>query len=132
MPTDATSQQIRKRNKISNSVHALTDSELVKKLLTLDLKATKAKMLETCRTHIAIADSLNTMGLRSKTVNTVKNRANNLSLTHNNSNKKHQTPRTNMHAGIALSPMQLAEPPALPRTPYADHVVELATGMPDA
>ena len=50
---------------------ALTDSELVKKLLTLDLKATAAEILETCRTHIAIADNLNAMGLRSKTINAV-------------------------------------------------------------
>ena len=49
----------------------LTDSELVKKLLTLDLKATTAKMLKTCRTHIAIADNLNAMGVGSKTVNAV-------------------------------------------------------------
>ena len=31
-------------------VHALTDSELVKKLLTLDLRTTTAKMFKTCRT----------------------------------------------------------------------------------
>ena len=37
-----------------------------------------------------------------------------------------------MHVGIALSPMHLAGPPALPRTPHADHVAELATGTSDA
>ena len=105
-------------------VHALTDSELVKKLLALDLKATTAKMLETCRTHIAIADNLNGVGLRSKTVNAVKNRANNLSPAHNNSNKNHLTPRTNMHAGITQNPMHLVEPPALLRTLNSDHVAE--------
>ena len=52
-------------------VHTLTDSELVNKLLTLDLKATIAKILETWRTHIAIADNLNAMNLWSKTVNAV-------------------------------------------------------------
>ena len=52
-------------------VCALTDSELVKKLLALYCKATMAKMLETCRTHIAITDNLNAMGLTSKTVNAV-------------------------------------------------------------
>ena len=52
-------------------VHALTDSESVKKLLALDLKAMTAKMLETCRTHRAIADNLNAIGLGSKTVNAV-------------------------------------------------------------
>ena len=50
-------------------VCAITDSELLKKLLTLDLKATTAKMLKTCRTHIARVDNLYTMGLWSKTVN---------------------------------------------------------------
>ena len=52
-------------------VHTLAYSELVKKLLTLDLKATTDKMLETCRTHKAIVDNLNAMGLRSKIVNAV-------------------------------------------------------------
>ena len=37
-----------------------------------------------------------------------------------------------MHVGNAQSPMQLGEPPALPRTPHAIHVAELVTGMPDA
>ena len=37
-----------------------------------------------------------------------------------------------MHVGIALSPMHLVEPPALSRTPHANHVAELVTGMPDA
>ena len=34
-------------------VRALDDKELVKKLLALDFKATTAKMLEVCPTHIA-------------------------------------------------------------------------------
>ena len=52
-------------------VHALIDRELVKKLFTLDLKATTAQMLKTCRTHTVILDNLNAMGLGSKTVNAV-------------------------------------------------------------
>ena len=52
-------------------VCALTDSEFIRKLLTLDLKDTTAKLFETCRTHIAIADNLHAMGLGSKTVNAV-------------------------------------------------------------
>ena len=111
---------------------ALKDSELVKKLFILDLKATTAKMFKTCRTHIAIANNLNAMGLRLKLSMLSTNRANDHSLTYNNSNKKHQHPRNNMHVGIALSPMHLAEPPTLPRTPHADHVAELVTGTPDA
>ena len=59
------------------------------------------------------------------------NGADNLSLNHNNSNKNHQTPRTNMHAGTAPSPMHLTEPPALPRTPHANHVAQLVTWMSD-
>ena len=66
-PTD----EEKKQNAQFNLVCALTDSEVAKKLLTLDLKATTAQMLETCRTHIAIADNINAMGLRSKTVNDV-------------------------------------------------------------
>ena len=37
-----------------------------------------------------------------------------------------------MPAGIALSSMHLAEPPALPRTPHANHVAELVTEISDA
>ena len=44
-------------------VHALSDKDLVKKLLALDLKATTAKMLEVCQTHIAISDNLDALGL---------------------------------------------------------------------
>ena len=51
------------------------------------------------------------------------NGANDLSLAHN-SNREHQTLRTNMHVGIAQNPMHLAEPPVLPRTPHANHVAE--------
>ena len=56
-------------------VHALTDSDLVKELLTLDLKTTTAKMLETCSTQIAIADNLNARDLVSKTLNAVIKRS---------------------------------------------------------
>ena len=35
-----------------------------------------------------------------------------------------------MHVGIAQNPMYLAEPPALPRTPHANLVAKLVTGMP--
>ena len=59
------------------------------------------------------------------------NGANDLSLA-NNSNRKHQNPRTNMPVGTAQNPMHWAEPPALPRTPHANHVVKLVIGMPDA
>ena len=44
-------------------VCALSDKDIVKKLLGLDLKATTAKMLEACRTHITISDNLDALGL---------------------------------------------------------------------
>ena len=53
-------------------VHVLTHSELVKKLLALNLKATTVKMLKTRKTHIVIADNFNVMGLNSKTASAVK------------------------------------------------------------
>ena len=46
-------------------VRALSDKELIKKLLALDLMATTSKMLEVCHTHIAISDNL--MGLKEQT-----------------------------------------------------------------
>ena len=60
------------------------------------------------------------------------NAANNLSLTPNNSNRKHQNPRSNMHVGIAQNPIHLAKSPAQPRTQHAGLVAKLVTGMPDA
>ena len=54
-------------------VRALNDKELIKKLLTLDLKATTPKMLKVCQTHIAISDNLEAMGLKEKkTVNAIR------------------------------------------------------------
>ena len=105
-------------------VHALTDSELVKKLLTLDLKATTAKILKTCRGHIAIADNPSAMHLRSKTVNAVSKLSQWPQSCPQQQQQKHWTPWTNMHVGIALSPIHLAQPPALPWTPHANHVAE--------
>ena len=44
-------------------VRTLSDKDLVKKLLALDLKATTAKMLEVCQTHITISNNLDALGL---------------------------------------------------------------------
>ena len=44
-------------------VRALSDKDLVKKLLALDLKAATAKTLEVCQTHIIISDNLDAMGI---------------------------------------------------------------------
>ena len=55
-------------------VQALDDRELVKKLLAMPITAMTAKMLETCRTHIAINGEMDAMGLgSSKDVHTVRN-----------------------------------------------------------
>ena len=53
-------------------VRALDDWELVKKLLAMPITAMTAKMLETCRTHIAINGEMDAMGLgSSKDVHTI-------------------------------------------------------------
>ena len=38
----------------------------------MKMKATTAEMLATCRTHIAIADNMSSMGLATKTVNAIQ------------------------------------------------------------
>ena len=110
-------------------VCALTDSELVKKLLTLALKPTTAKMLETCRTHIAIADNLNAMDLGAKAINAV-NKQSQFPQSHPqqqqqkilNPQKQHACRNcTKSHAPGRTS--------NLPRTSHANHVAELVTGM---
>ena len=53
-------------------VHALDNRELVKKLLTLPIKETTAKMLDVCRTHNAINSEMEALGLgSSKTVHAI-------------------------------------------------------------
>ena len=67
-PTDEKKEQ----NVQCHLVQALSDKDLVKKLLALDLKATTAKMLEVCQTHITISDNLDAMGLaRSKPIHAI-------------------------------------------------------------
>lgn len=65
-------EEEKERNVQYRFVRALNDTDLVRKLLALDIKASTEKMLETCRTHIAIADNINAMGLTgSKSVNAI-------------------------------------------------------------
>ena len=62
----------KERNTQCHFVHALSDSDLVCKVLALKLTATTSKMLELYHTHITISDNMNAMGLTgSKTVNTI-------------------------------------------------------------
>ena len=53
-------------------VHALSDMDLIRKLLVMKIEATTAEMLAVCRTHIAIADNMNSMGLSTKAISTVQ------------------------------------------------------------
>ena len=63
----------KERNVQYRLVRALDDWELVKKLLAMPITATTAKMLETCRTHIAINGEMDAMGLgSSKDVHTIR------------------------------------------------------------
>ena len=53
-------------------VRALSDTDLVRKLLAMKIEATTAEMLAVCRTQIAIADNMSSMGLSSKTVSAIQ------------------------------------------------------------
>ena len=67
-PTDAEKE----RHIQFRLVRALSDTELVRKLLTLKLEATTAEMLALCRTHIAIADNMSSMGFTHKNVSAIQ------------------------------------------------------------
>ena len=56
----------------SSLFFALSDTDLVKKLLALDLTALTSNKLQVCHSHIALADNLNVVGLTgSKSVSEV-------------------------------------------------------------
>ena len=57
-------------------IRTLSDKELIKKLLALDLTVTTPKMLEVCCTHIAISDNIETMGLKEQKAVNVMQRQN--------------------------------------------------------
>ena len=67
-PTDAEKE----RHIQFRLVCALSDTDLVRKLLAMKMEATTAEMLATCRTHIAIADNMSLMGLATKSVNAIQ------------------------------------------------------------
>ena len=67
------SEEETERNVQYRLVRALDDRDLVKKLLALPIMETTAKMLEVCRTHIAINGEMEAMGLGgSKTVHAIQ------------------------------------------------------------
>ena len=53
-------------------VRALSNTDLIQKLLAMKIEATTAKMLAVCCTHIAIADNMSSMGLATKAIGTVQ------------------------------------------------------------
>ena len=53
-------------------VRALSDTDLIRKLLAMKIEATTAEMLAVCHTHIAIADNMSSMGLSTKAVSAVQ------------------------------------------------------------
>ena len=53
-------------------VCALSDTDLIRKLLVMKIEATTAEMLAVCCTHIAIADNMSSMGLSTKAVSAVQ------------------------------------------------------------
>ena len=67
------SEDEKERNIQYRLVRALDDRDLVKKLLALPIKETTAKMLEVCRTRIAINGEMEVMGLgSSKTIHAIQ------------------------------------------------------------
>ena len=72
-------------------VCALSNTDLIRKLLAMKIKATTAEMLAVCCTHIAIADNMSSMDLSTKSVSAIQNK----SSTHNTpcgNCTKHHTP----------------------------------------
>ena len=53
-------------------VRALSDTDLIRKLLAMKIEATTAEMLAVCHTHIAIADNMSSMGLSTRAVSAVQ------------------------------------------------------------
>ena len=53
-------------------VCALSNTDLIKKLLAMKIKATTAEMLAVCCTHIAITDNMSSMGLPTKAISAVQ------------------------------------------------------------
>ena len=53
-------------------VRALSDTDLIRKLLAMKIEATTAEMLAVCCTHIAITDNMSSMGLSTKPISAVQ------------------------------------------------------------
>ena len=64
--------QRRKGTSSSGWSRALSNTDLIRKLLAMKIEATAAEMLAVCRTHIAIADNMSSMGLSTKAISAVQ------------------------------------------------------------
>ena len=53
-------------------VCALSDTDLIRKLLAMKIEATTAKMLAVCHMHITITDNMSSMGLSTKAISAVQ------------------------------------------------------------
>ena len=67
-PTDAEKE----RHIQFRMVRALSDTDLIRKLLAMKIEATTAEMLAVFRTHIAITDNMSSMDLSTKAVSAVQ------------------------------------------------------------
>ena len=53
-------------------VRALSNTDLIRKLLAMKIEATTAEMLAVCHTHITITDNMSSMGLSTKAISAVQ------------------------------------------------------------
>ena len=76
-------------------VYALSDTDLIRKLLVMNIKATTSRMLTVCHTYIAITDSMSSMGPVTKAVNVVQKTNRKDSFTYGAQTKYHAPGRDN-------------------------------------
>ena len=119
----------KERNVQYRLVRALDDRELVKKLLAMPITATTAKMLETCRTHIAINGEMDAMGLgSSKDVHTIRKGPPKKGQGKGQRQGQGQKQQQQHSCGNCTKHPPQGTPPAQQKTPNAEHVGRLDTG----
>ena len=124
------SEDEKERNVQYRLVRALDDRDLVKKLLALPIKETTAKMLEVCRTHIAINGEMEAMAsaaprpsMRSRRDPQRKDPPKDSRDHHNDDSSSSNTP-----VETVLYSTPLDKPPAQPKMPSVVHAEKLDTG----
>ena len=126
------SEDEKERNVQYRLVRALDDRDLVKKLITLPIKEMTAKMLEVCRTHIAINSEMEAMGLGNSKDCSCNPEGTPTEGTHQGTAQTTTTTptgtATNTHADTVLYSTPLDKPLALPKMQSAVHVGKLDTG----